>query len=234
MLLVISSRYDHSASALVEQWRHLDARLLTCLDLSTAGWRYYPGDPGNSRAVVGGEIVPFEHIAGALICIPAITKWEVVHIEPSDRGYVAAEMNAFLTAWLSEATFPVVNRPTPSCLMGPNWSQTRWIREAVRAGLQYRMAAKASSRRDSPRGPSTGHAVVTVVGDRCFGDAAGLLMLQARRLAAAAGVHSLTVVFNGPESDSEFVQAYPAVDLAQTEVATALFDCFPVSAAAFA
>jgi hypothetical protein len=45
----------------------------------------------------------------------------VLAVDSSHRKYVAAEFNAFLLAWLSAQSCPVLNRPTASCLSGPNW-----------------------------------------------------------------------------------------------------------------
>lgn len=222
MLLVLASRHDQSAIGLVDRWRSLDARLMTCRDLSRAGWRYHPDDPRSSRAVLGDEIIPFEQISGVMIRTPWIEEAELGYIEPADRGYVASEMNAFLTAWLSGASFPVINRPTANCLLGPAWSPTRWLHEAARAGLRMR-ARRASAE---------GEAAVAVVGDKCFGSVDGKLAEQAKRLALAARVQTMTVIFSGADYDAEFVRAELGVNLDHIQVADALFDCFAMSAAA--
>ena len=40
MLLVIASRHDQVASALIDQWSRHEADLLTCEDLSLVGWHH--------------------------------------------------------------------------------------------------------------------------------------------------------------------------------------------------
>lgn len=235
MLLVIASRRDPSALGLVDSWRDLEARVMTCRDLSRAGWRYVPGEPGDSQAVIGEEAIPFERISGVLTRIWAVTEPELPHIAPDDRGYVAAEMTAFLTGWLANAPFPVVNRPTPNCLMGPSWSQTRWVHEASRAGLRTRIAGQLLHQTHNPTAAADRDAAfVTVIGDRCFGVTDSSLGDQAKRLAEAANVESLTVLFSGPDGDAEFLRACLAPDITQSGVSDALRDCFSTRAAAAA
>ena len=48
---------------------------------------------------------------------------------------VAAEAMAFLASWLYGLTSPVLNRPTPVCLMGPNWRQEQWVHAAAQIGI---------------------------------------------------------------------------------------------------
>ena len=40
-------------------------------------------------------------------------------------------MMAFLASWLNGLPSPVFNRPTPVCLMGPNWRQEQWVHAAA-------------------------------------------------------------------------------------------------------
>lgn len=111
MLLILAGRNDQAAGALRERWSAHDARVLTCRDLSTAGWRYSPGEPRASRVVAGGERIPVTEIEGILTRLPSVTADDLPHIAEEDRGYVAAEMTAFLTAFLSEAPFPSSTAP---------------------------------------------------------------------------------------------------------------------------
>lgn len=231
MLVVVASRFDKSAPAFAERRHDVDARLLTCRDLSRCGWRYYPGDSRRSRAVIGDEIVPFEEIDGAVICTPCVNQNELLHIEECDRSYVAAEMTAFLAAWLSEARFPVINRPNPACLMGPNWPRTRWIREAAMAGMRTSEVSRAylQSRNSSDGGSEDSIVQIAVIGKECLATDrdAGIVAaeLQAKRLAAAARVTALTVVFRRVDDDLEFLRCYPGVDIGRDDIADALLDC---------
>lgn len=232
MLLVFAGPHDQTAQALVRRWRNHDARLLTCRDLSSAGWRYYPHDVEASRASVGGQVVRFSELEGVLTRLPCVTPRELPHIVNVERSYVAAEMNAFLIAWWSSALFPVVNRPTPLCLMGPNWRPEQWLHAAARAGL--RMSPSASfiklqpSTRQATNATASGVAV-TVVGARCFGAIDEDLAARACRVAELAGVELLTVQFSGSRLDADFLGAYLGADVSQNDVADALLDYFQSS-----
>ena len=64
MIVVLASRYDELARELVSQWEAQGAALLTCGDLSTAGWCHYVGSPGLSTAVIAGRRVAAGEITG--------------------------------------------------------------------------------------------------------------------------------------------------------------------------
>jgi hypothetical protein len=67
---------------------------------------------------------------------------------------------------------------------------------------------------------------VTVVGNRCFGEADAELKARAGRLASAAGTALLSVRFYGSDAGARFQGASPTVDLAQDDIADAVLDCF--------
>src|SRR5260370_30282273 len=132
MLVVLASRYDPSSQEFVTNWAG-DAGLLTSQDLSVRGWRYEPG--GQVRAsVISGRLVSTDEIDGVLTRLPCVGEGDLVDIVPGDRGYVAAEMTAFLSAWLCDLRCPVLNRPTPGCLTGPYWRQAKGIHAPSRLG----------------------------------------------------------------------------------------------------
>src|SRR6185312_5009593 len=135
MLLAVASGYDRSAAAWAA--RH-GAALLTPADLSVAGWRYHAGISGPNTAVVGGEVITVDALDGVLTRLPYVSPVELGHIVETDQEYVAAEMTAFLLAWLSRLPCPVINRPTSSWLCGPAWPPERWVWTAARLGLHVR------------------------------------------------------------------------------------------------
>ena len=65
-------------------------------------------------------------LQAVLTCRPAVLAEELGRIAADDRSYVAAELNAFLVAWLSALPSRVVNRPTPRSLCGPAWNRVQW------------------------------------------------------------------------------------------------------------
>jgi hypothetical protein len=223
MLLVLASRYDQQAAALVESWD--EARLLTPEDLSMAGWAYRLSSPHEGRFVVDGRRVQTTDISGVFTRISHVMVHELGHIVPADRDYVAVEMQAFLLAWLTSLRCPVVNRPTPSCLAGPAWGPERWIHEAVKLGIPA--AGVDRSTKDDFVAPEADHAL-TVIGPTVLGTDNARIRADATRLARAAQATALTVYLQG----EELRNASPWIDITDPLVAQTLrsyFDC-PVAA----
>src|SRR5262245_34157967 len=119
MILVLASRSDENARSLVDRWESHGARLLVPECLSVVGWRHRGSARPSSRAVLGGVPVNGAEIRGVLSRLPSVMPSDLLHICAEDRAYVAAEMTAFLVAWLASLPCPVLNRPTPTSLAGP-------------------------------------------------------------------------------------------------------------------
>ncbi len=224
MLLVVAGRQDRQARDLVERWSGSGAGLLTCEDLSVAGWRYLLSDPENSTLVIGGRSIAAEEISGVLTRLAYVSERELVRIAREDRRYVAAEMTAFLRSWLSSLECPVLNRPVPTSLSGPGWCHEQWIHAAARLGIpvrpvRRRIAFPAGAPEDEPVPPDI---TVTVVGERCLGpvDLAG----RARRLARAARVELLCVRFGETGDGPELLGADAWPDASSPEVAGAILE----------
>lgn len=226
MILIVAGRYDKVARALVARWADRGASLLTCEDLSVAGWRYYSDAPQSSTIIVGGLALAAKEVDGVLTRLPCVFDHELVHIVPADRAYVAAEMTAFLMSWLSGLECPVLNRPTPGCLSGPNWRPEQWVHLATQVGIPVRPVPRhvTLSASGAPEAPDPYPVSVTVVGDRCIGQVANSLTAQARRLADAAGVGLLAVRFSGSEPGAAFVGADLWPEIATDGVADAVLD----------
>jgi len=224
VIVIFASRFDESARSLVARWKNYDASLLTCDDLSVTGWRQFLNDNGTNRAVVSGQVVDVTNIDGVLIRWPGVFAQELVQIAAHDRDYVASEMMAFLFWWFSTLNCPVINKPTPVNLTGPAWRLEQWTYLAAQLGMQVKTARRhvAPGAVDSqPAEPAA--AVVTVVGNRCFGAVGPLLLEQSRELARAAGVSLLKVGFNGTNADSVLTEVNLIPELTD-EVADALLD----------
>lgn len=222
MILVIASRHDLVARALVGRWAAHGARLLTSADLSAAGWRHHSDAAGTSTLLVGGRVIPAREVSGVLTRLPCVFERELVRIAPVHRAYVAAEMTAFLTFWLSDLPCPVLNRPTPGCLAGPNWRREQWVHAAARAGIPVRSVRRCVgvSAGLSPEAPYPHPITVTVVGDRCVGRVTRRLAAQARHLADTARLDLLAVRFSGPGPGAHFVDADPWPDIAADPAVT--------------
>jgi hypothetical protein len=225
VLVIVASRHDGVAGRLADRWAAHGAALLTCEDLSAAGWCHPVGAAGRSTAVVGGRVVAAEEITGVLTRRPYVVERELGHVVPADRAYVASEMTAFLLSWLSSLECPVLNRPTPSGLSGPNWWPEQWTYAAARFGLPVLpVRRRAGLAGDAPAAAEPPPLTVTVVGERCIGPADPALAAQARRFASAVGVDLLAVHFSGPEPRAEFLGANLWPDVSEPEIAAAIFE----------
>lgn len=212
MLVVVASQHDAEAAALVQRWRArgLAAGLLTARDLSTRGWCHHVGEPGPEWAVIDGRRTPSADIRGVLTRLPTIRDDELGHLDAGDRAYAAAEMTALLLSWLTGLACPVLNRPTPSSLMGPNLPRERWRVLAAQARLAL-----------APPG-APARAAVTVIGERWLGPVDPALGERAVAVAARAGVALATVWFDGVDPSAGFTGAELFTTLDDDDIAAAL------------
>lgn len=223
--LILASASDGVARRLARRWARFGACLLVPRDLSERGWWYHLGAKEPTRGVADGRRFASSEIGGVLVRLPGISAEELPHIQAADREYVAAEMTAFLAEWLSSLRCPVVNRPVPACLFGPNWRPEHWVRLAAQLGLPVRPV-----RRDVPSTVTHKKAArktvvtLTVVGNRCVGLANEKLKRDARRLAQTAKVDLLAVRFDGPRRDSLFLGADPSPDLRSPDAREAVLE----------
>jgi hypothetical protein len=223
MIVILASRHDHFARDLAARWAAHGAALVTPRDLSARGWRHRLGSPEDSAAVIGGRAVPVRDIGGVVTRLWAVGGHDLPHIFPEDREYVSIEMSAFLTSWLASLECAVLNRPTPTCLAGPNWRPEEWTRRAAILGIPVRPSVRRSRLGDtSAPPPDEQSTTVTVVGARAVGSADEALKGHARRLAAHAGTALLDVYFDGPGPDALFVGASLWPDISSAEVADAM------------
>jgi hypothetical protein len=225
MRLVLAGCHDAAARALVERWGPVRAALVTPADLSRPGWVHSVGRGGDGAAAVVAEcVLAADELDGVVVRIAAVPAAELGHVRAEDRAYAAAEMTAFLLAWLDACPCPVVNRPTPGCLNGPPWREAQWAHAASAVGLPVAAAGRdGAGEEGAPTGrDGAGEVVVTVVGERCLGGAHPRRVDQARRLAARAGVDLLAVRFGGAGPDAPFLGAHVWPDVANPAVADAL------------
>jgi hypothetical protein len=220
VLLIVASAVDGEARRLALEWASADAAVLTPADLCQPGWCWTPGAISDGTFALGGRHFAVDCVSAVLSRLDAVPMDELTRVHPDDRMYVAAEMHAFLVAWLSDLPCVVVNRPTPRCLSGPYWPPETWLSVAARSGLSVR-AMRRRVHPDSPAGLEAGSPAqqVVVVGDSAFGGPDDALRVQAVRLARAACVRLLAVAF---DEDGRFVSADPRPRLDTPEVVDAL------------
>jgi hypothetical protein len=219
--LLLASRSDTAAISFAAS-AGPEVRLMTPADLSQAGWSFRVGDAAHSSAVIAGEVVPAAAIAGVLIRLQGVAEHDLPHIVAADRAYVAAEMSAFLLAWLTALGCRLVNRPTPQCLPGPMWRPEQWVVVANRLGVPARPVMRRVARENAGAagdGVAPAATVITIVGRRHIGEGDKALVRRAHALAQAACVDLLAVKFDGRGSGANFIGASPWLDLADERIA---------------
>jgi hypothetical protein len=238
MFVVLAYTHDAGARTFIQRWRAHgeEAALLTCADLSLPGWRHLAGAPAG-HAVIDGQVIATREIRAVITRIPAIDAAELAHVHDEDRSYAAAEMQAFLLAWLTSLECPVLNRPTPSNLGGPSWSAAQWVGRARRLGL----AAQPVRQRAVYTPGAASSAVcrvdansifVDVVGDRAFladgrapSASEASLAEAAIALAREADVELLRAYFEGgSQQPPVFIEAGLWIDISAESIADALID----------
>jgi hypothetical protein len=217
MLLVLASKWDEQAAELDRCSG--DVRLLTPDDLSVDGWVFRASFPECGVMVADGECIPTKEITGVFTRLPCVMPHELLRMVSEERDYAAAEMHAFLVAWLSTLRCPVVNRPTPGHLAGPAWGRERWISEAAKQGIPVVEFDRDSAVDAHLCGPDS---VITVVGKEIFGTNDPTLGAYATELANIADVSALTVYFE--KGNVQFASC--SIDLSNVAVKQALFSLF--------
>lgn len=225
MLVIVASQHDIVAQTLADRWQTHAASLLTPNDLSEPGWHFEPGHAADSVAVVSGQRVAARNIQGILTRLPWIGPDELAGIRRIDRDYVAAEMNAFLLAWLAALDCPVLNPPSTACLAGPAWQPAWWLHAAAKAGMSI-VPAQVGTMASALSADFLTAATATVIGDRCLGDLHPSLIETALGLARTTDTPLLRVHFDAPTAAAHLVSADPWPDIGQPAVADALLDHF--------
>lgn len=228
MLLVVARRHDQAAESLAARWKVPEVALLTARDLSEPGWEFKLPPRGPSRFIAGGRAFDSDALSGVLTLIPSTHPSELDHVAVEDRSYVSSEMTAFLLAWLSGLSCPILNPPTPGCLCGPAWRVEYWLHFAATLGIpveSMRRSTGIPNPEESPPERKTG-GVVTMVGEQCLGSVHPALADYSRRLAAAARVPLLEVRFTGEERDARLLEVALSPDVSRPEVADAILNFF--------
>jgi hypothetical protein len=227
-LLVLADEQDHAARAFVQRHRGAGARLLCPADLSRPGWVYRVGRARQSVAMTAEGALPAAHIRGVVTRLSVITPSQLAHVHEADRDYVAAEIGAFLLAWLHALPCPVMNRPVAPSLAGPVWPWERWARLAGERGLPVVMPRRVVGRGAAPAPAAVPARLrLDVVGAQVIGPHHPVLAERARELALAAEVVLLGALFDGAGDDARLVGVDPWPDLSQADVGQALIHSLP-------
>jgi hypothetical protein len=192
-------------------------RLLTCEEVSRAGWKLaVHGSPDSKAqvdlaAVIGNESVCIERIEGVITRLGHVGEEELRHIAAEDRPYVAAEMHAFLFAFLHALPCRVANPPSLACLYGPNLRAIQWRRYARELQIPVVESLAVTT---PPTVAGSPEVDVTIVGERFVGPATERMRHWTRQLALACDLPYLRVRYRRHGDDVRFVgaDAYPCLD----------------------
>jgi hypothetical protein len=184
LIAVLGSRLDRAACRLVEAWSSADAVLVSAEDVCSPGWSWQLADPAHGRFVAAGMVRQVAGLHGVLVRRPAVAAEELEWVHRRDREYVAAEVNAFLVAWLASLPCPVLNRPTATSLSGPAWSSLHWQLAAARSGVGWAIHAAGARTCD-----------VVVCSPAVHGARTPRQVNAARRLAELSGAGLLGIRF---------------------------------------
>ena len=121
MRLILAHAGDAAARHLAARWGD-GAMLLTPGQLHTWSWALRLDAGGVTRGTVRWPRDGGRSQIDAVVCrLGGISTAELGRIRPEDREYAAAELTAFLLAWLSACPCPVLNPPGTGSLNGPGW-----------------------------------------------------------------------------------------------------------------
>ena len=154
-------------------------------DLSSAGWQYVVGRPDLATAYASSHVLTADRITAVLCRISSVLPQDIQHVHADDRAFAAAEMNAFLRAWLAQFKGARCNEPNSTSLAGPAWHPMRWRWLAAQLGVPS-VAASFSAPDDGVA--SRGLVTALVAGDQVIGTQDPTLVRHSLRIARA--VHS--------------------------------------------
>jgi hypothetical protein len=205
-IVIVSSHSDASKEVFVSHDSECNIRIFTPLDLSTTGWHYRNSDMTEGVCVIGSEAMSYGEIDGVIVRLPAVSHSDLPHIIEVDRTYLAAEMTAFLLAWLSSLKCPMLNRPTSSCLSGPYLRQEQLTYFVAQLGVPVVSCRKVvgyglKRRQEEIKERST----VIIVGKRHVGNVHPILVHYAQRIAKALNVEFFAVSFSRPDKEGRFI-----------------------------
>jgi hypothetical protein len=210
MLVVFAQPWDPAGPALAAAWPGRTG-IVTPRDLSHPGWRLRSGAADRAVLVAGGEAVDISEVRGVIGRLGWIAPEDLTWIDAAERDFVAAEMGAFLLAFLSQIDCPVLNRPTPLCLAGPMPLPAAWRESARKARFPLARPGAAPAR------------TLDVIDGRVVGARFRPEAWAAERLAADCGARLLAVAVS---DDGGFIGAHPFVDLANPTLACAAVSTF--------
>lgn len=224
-VLVIARRGDEAARAFADQHQGF-AYLVTPPEIVKLGWSFRPGYPTRSAAYVANRKVRLDEVSGVLCRLAWVHESDLPHVTSQDRVYVAAELSAFLLAWLTDLPCRVVNRATPQCLCGPGWRHEQWILTAASLGIPVQESIRSTLPMMSDRVVAEASTIVTLIESAAFGTTDNVLIEQTRSLASAAGVDLLQAGFSRKVDHHALLYVNLWPDVASEQISAAVWSLF--------
>jgi hypothetical protein len=220
-VLMLATRDDDPARMLADRLGE-GTVVISPQDLSRPGWTY-ARKPSLRTGVSRHGRFRADDLTAVVSRISAIQPVDLTHVRTGDRDYVAAEMTAFLRAWLTGLPCPVVNPPTSTCLSGPALTDHQWVVLCNQLSVPVRPA-----RHTVPAAPGHRHIPAACRVTICrgvstaTGPCSAVLLEHARRLAAQVRVEWLAVLFDGDDHQAAACQVQTWPDLADPAIREAL------------
>lgn len=227
MWLILAHQHDAAARDLAARWRGR-ATLLTPADLHRERWLLHLDERGAPTACLASR----PDVTAVLSRLGGVGPGDLAHVHAQDVDYAAAELDAFLRAWLTAWAGPVVNRPSTTCLNGPGWRPEQWMAAAAGAGIRVRPVRRCASVVEptslarqafpDPARPADDGVRVTVVNDRWHGPVGDAMGRRLCSLARTAGCVLLEARLDGTHPEAAVVQLSAWPDLSAPDVADAV------------
>jgi hypothetical protein len=132
VVIVLSNIANEAAETLVDMFPPGAAVLITASNFNHS----FKGgicvnNFSSSRITVNNTTITAGEITGVVTTIPYFFPQEFYYIQPADRDYVCAEMNAFFTYFLAELTCKKLNPPSIRSFTGFSLFKTEWVNVAL-------------------------------------------------------------------------------------------------------
>lgn len=213
--LLLLAREEDSSIRVFQQRARYRVMHASIADLSCAGWRYVGGCPERATACAGGRTISATQITAVLCRISHVAASDLRTIHADDREYAAAEMTAFLRAWLAQFQGELCNEPTWMSLAGPGWHPLQWTWIVSHLGVPVMSEAQRV------RAASMHCETATVSGGEVFGVTDPTLIEYSLRIARAEKARSLAICFVH-DDEWRFASADPCPQLDETTAAALL------------
>lgn len=166
MIVVLGSRHDAAATALVERWPH--SALCSAEDLVSEGWVW---EERRRTWVIDGARVDDREVTGVFIRRAGVYPEELITTHQADRAFLAAECRAFLMYVLATTGARVVNPVSDGAFGEEALRPERWTPRATELGIAIRPLRITH---DGPMSLPSSVTAIEVAAGEVFGDASSL------------------------------------------------------------